>query len=143
MLADIFILEKKILFEIIDLLKIELTPEQRAKLEKPFTTNLRALLNFANGMESSDKGNYSGAGEYYQKAISADPQLKPAQDALNELNGLNLIAAPTRSQTMLRTLETRTSTTNSLTQGDITKEPDKPGVIQSEQIQEGEIKVKW
>jgi hypothetical protein len=140
-LEDIFNLEKKILFEIIDLLQIQLTPDQRAKLQKPFTTNLAALMNFVNGMDSSDKGDYSKAGNYYQKAIQQDPQMQPAQDALNELKSLSLVTAPKRSQVMLRTLENSTSTTASPTKSVVTKELDNPGVI--ERSGAGDVKVKW
>jgi TolB-like protein len=140
-LEDIFNLEKKILFEIIDLLQIQLTPEQRAKLQKPFTTNLAALMNFVNGMDSSDKGDYSKAGNYYQKAIQQDPQMQPAQDALNELKSHSLVTAPKRSQVMLRTLENSTSTTASPTKSVVTKESDNPGVI--ERSGAGDVKVKW
>lgn len=140
-LADIFNLEKKILFEIIDLLKIELTPEQRAKLQKPFTTNLVAFMNFVNGMDSSDKGDYSKAGDYYQNALQQDPQMQPAQDALNELKSLSLVTAPKRSQVMLRTLENSTSTTASPTKSVVAKESDNPGVI--ERSGAGDVKVKW
>jgi TolB-like protein len=142
-LADIFILEKKILFEIIDLLKIELRPEQRVNLEKPFTTNLDAFMNFANGMDSSDKGDYSKAGNYYKEAIQQDPQMQPAQDALNELKSLGLITDLTRSQVMLMTLENTTSTTASPTKSVITQESGNPGVIQQKVIQTGNINVKW
>jgi hypothetical protein len=142
-LVDIFILEKKILFEIINLLKIELTPEQRIRLEKPFTTNLDALMNFAKGMDSSDKGDYSQARSYYQEAIQQDPQMQPAQDALNELKSLGLITDLTRSQVMLMTLENTTSTTASPTKSVITQESGNPGVIQQKVIQTGNINVKW
>ena len=142
-LADIFSLEKKILFEIIDLLKIELTPEQRTKLQKPFTTNLAALMNFVNGMDSSDKGDYSKAGNYYQKAIQQDPQMQPAQDALSELKSLSLVTAPKKSQVMLRTLENTTSTTASPTKSVVTKESGNPGVIDRKASDAGNVKVKW
>ena len=143
-LADIFILEKKILFEIIALLKIELTPEQRAKLQKPFTTDLNALMNFVNGMDSSDKGDYSKAGNYYQKAIQQDPQMQPAQDALSELKSLSLITAPKKSQVMLRTLEKTTSTTSlTNTNNNITQQSNTPSEIGRKASQAGDIKMKW
>jgi TolB-like protein len=142
-LADIFSLEKKILFEIIDLLKIELTPQQRARLQKPFTTDFNALMNFVNGMDSSDRGDYSKAGNYYQKAIQQDPQMQPAQAALNELKSLSLVTAPKRSQVMLRTLENATSTTASPTKSVVTKESDNPGGVVRKASEAGNVKVKW
>ncbi|MEN6472543.1 MAG: CsgG/HfaB family protein, partial [Syntrophaceae bacterium] len=57
-LAQIFDLEKKILFDLIELLKIRLTPQQRERLEQPLTRNYQALLLLSSGLEASDRGNY-------------------------------------------------------------------------------------
>jgi TolB-like protein len=142
-MEQIFDMEKKILFKIIDLLKIKLTPEKKAKLEKPFTTDLNAFLSFMNGIESSDRGNYRDAEQYYNKAIREDPQLRPAQDALNELRSLNLVSAPGKSRTMLRDLGKSTSNTTSLSKDYPLQESDNPGVIQKRETESGDIKVKW
>jgi TolB-like protein len=142
-LEEIFGMEKKILFELIDLLKIALTAEQRSKLEKPFTTNLDAFLNFINGIESSDRGNYSDAASYYQRAINKDPHMQPAWDALSELESLGLVTYTNRSQIMLRNLEKSTSTTDSPTHNVITQVSGNPAVIEQNVRESGDVKVKW
>ncbi len=142
-MEQIFDMEKKILFKIIDLLKIKLTPEKKAKLEKPFTTDLNAFLSFIKGIECSDQGKYRDAEQYYNKAIREDPQLLPAKDALDELRSLNLVTAPEKSMTMLRDLEKSTSNTTSLSKDYPLQESDNPGVIQKTQTESGNINVKW
>jgi TolB-like protein len=141
-MEQIFDMEKKILFRIIDLLKIKLTPEKKAKLEKPFTTDINAFLYFIHGIESSDRGNYREAERYYHKAMTDDPHLLPAQDALDELRNLNLVAAPGKSRAMLKDLGKSTSNTNSLSEDYPLQESDIPGVIQKRE-ESGNIKVKW
>jgi len=141
-ISDIFSVEKKVLFEIIDILKIELTPEQRTRLQKPFTNDLQAFMSFINGMESSDKGNYSKAGSYYQQAIQQDPQMKLARDALAELKSLNLVNAPKKSQDMLRSLESSTSTTKSITRTTITEESGNASIIKK-RSSSGNMILRW
>jgi TolB-like protein len=142
-MEQLFDMEKKILFKIIDLLKIRLTPEKKAKLEKPFTTNLNAFLSFMKGIEASDQGKYKDAERYYNKAMREDPQLRPAQDALDELRSLNLVAAPAKRGTLLKDLGKSTSTTTSLGEDYPLQESDNPGVIQRSIPESGNIKVKW
>ena len=58
LLAELFRMEKELLFEIVEELKIKLSPEQEAELRKPLTDNLKALLYFFQGIEQSDLGNH-------------------------------------------------------------------------------------
>ena len=141
-LGQLFDVEKQVLFKIIDLLKIKLTPEKKFKLEKPITTNLNAFLNFMKGIGCSDRGNYKDAAEYYNQAMMEDPQFRLAQDALNELKSLHLISAPGKSRAMLKELESKTSTTNTLGKDYPLQESNNPGVIQKES-ESGNIKVNW
>ena len=83
----IFDMEKKILFEIIELLKVRLTKAQKEKLKRPLTTSYRALIYLSLGLDASDRGNYGSADFYYRKALEQDPQLTPATNAIKELHG--------------------------------------------------------
>jgi TolB-like protein len=130
LVADIFSMEKKILFEIVELLKLELTPSQKIRLEKPLTTNIRALLYFFNGIECSDRGNYREAARYYQKALKEDPQFLVAQDSLNELLNLDLVTLETRSRLLLEELGKRSATENNLDNNPTTDNPKRPGDVQ-------------
>ena len=92
LLAELFRMEKELLFEIIKELKIELSPELEAELKKPLTTNLTALLFLFEGIDHSDRGIYSKAAESYKKAMAEDPNLGQAEAFLWELQALNLWA---------------------------------------------------
>jgi len=92
LLAEIFKLEKNILFQIIGALKqITITKEEEVELRKPFTDNIDALFNFFAGIDYSDRNNYSEARSFYQKALRKDPGFNLAKDALIELDKLGLI----------------------------------------------------
>lgn len=90
LLAELFRMEKDLLFEIIEELKIELSPELEAELRKP-GCSLQALLYFFEGIEKSDVEDYEKAAEFYEKALQKDPDCYLVQEALQELVDLGLI----------------------------------------------------
>ena len=137
MLAQVFELEKKILFEIIDLLKIKLTEDQKERLKKPFTTNYKALIYLSNGLDASDRGNYSRAAIYYHQSLGQDPQFQPAKNALDELRGLGLVMIHPRSDIMLKAQAEQNSSTTSLGNNTPTFREFKPG------SNEGQVRVTW
>jgi len=114
LLAELFRMEKDLLFEIINKLKIELLPEKEAELRKFLTTDLNALLYLFEGNEQSDLGNYKKAAEYYKKALEEDPNLSQADDFFLELQELGLIPKKKKGS-LLRSLRNRTSLTDQLT----------------------------
>lgn len=138
-LADLFQLEKKLLFDIIELLRIEITPEERVELEKPISTNINALMNFFKGITHSDQGNYKKAAGFYETALKQDPALGPVKDALQELQMLGLITEQKRSRNLLRSLRDRTSLTDQLTPEDTVKRLPDPGELEKRQS----ITIKW
>jgi TolB-like protein len=89
-LNDLIAIEKEILFEIIRLMDVVLTPDQKAELEKPISTSIPALMLLFMGIDASDHGNYSQAADLYEQALSKDPNLTTAKEALNEINTLEL-----------------------------------------------------
>ena len=91
LLAELFRMEKDLLFEIINKLQIELSPELETELREFLTTNLKALIYLFEGIEQSDLGNYEKAAEYYEKAIEEDPNLSQADDFFLELQELDLL----------------------------------------------------
>jgi len=120
-LSELFRLEKDILFEIIKLLKIELTPAQEAALRKPCSTSDKALMSFFKGISASDQGDYEGAAELYEKALRNDPGICEAAPALKELQALGLVSVKSKSGELLRSLKDRTSLTDQLSTEDINK----------------------
>lgn len=134
-LSDLFRMEKDLLFQIVRLLKIELTPEQEEELRKPFSTNLDALMALSRGIESSDRGDYKKAADYYEKALSLDSNILVAREALQQLRDLHLLIERKRSREVLRSLRDRGSVTDQITTEDSTKRERKPSTIPTESIQ--------
>jgi TolB-like protein len=114
LLDELFRMEKDLLFDIVKLLKIEVTPELEAKLRKPCSSRTDALLALFTGVDASDKRDYEKAAESYRKALNLDSNICVAGDALGELQALGLISGNKRSGRLLRSLRDSTSLTNQL-----------------------------
>jgi len=134
-LSELFRMEKDLLFQIVKLLKIELTPEQEKELRKPFSTNLDALMALFKGIESSDRGDYKKAVDYYEKALKLDSNILVARGALQQLKDLRLIPEKKRSHEVLRSVRDRGSVTDQLTTEDTTKRERKPSGVPAEGVQ--------
>ncbi len=139
-LNEIFDLEKKILFSIIDQLKIKLTEDQKKTLEKPLTTSIRALYYLSKGLESSDRGNYQQAQIYYSKALAADPQLGAASSASKELIQMRLSPERPKEDSVSKNMEDQNSDTTSLMQNNSTYRALNPYTAQRGS---GQVKVSW
>jgi len=85
LLAELFRMEKDLLFQIIKLLKIELSPELESELREPMAASIDALLYLFEGIESSDQGDYGKAADSYGKALEEDPGLVLAIIAVREI----------------------------------------------------------
>ena len=133
---NIFDMEKKVLFEIIELLKVRLTKAQREKLKRPLTTSYRALMYLSMGLDASDRGNYGSSDFYYHKALEQDPQLTPASDAIKELVDKKLVTINPRSRAVLATQEEQNSSTLSIKKNISTFREFRPAAS-------GEIRVRW
>ena len=94
LLGELFRMEKDLLFEIIEALETEVSPEIEAKLREAVTDSLQALLYFFEGIEQSDLGSYQEAAEFYIKALEIDPDFELAREALQELLDLGLVVLP-------------------------------------------------
>ncbi len=120
--AEMLRLEKEILFEIIRLLRIELTEAQKEELRKPFTSDIKALMFLVRGIQSSDRGAYDEAAAFYRKALQIDPNLAPARSASDELGHLGLTKPPRPDgKPLLNALRDRVSVNRSLIPGQTTK----------------------
>ena len=114
-LEQFFQIEKALLFRIIDLLKIELTPAEKKMLATPMSTSMKALIFYFRGVDQSDRHNFQEAGELYKKALKEDSSLFAAGDALQELQKLGLFKEPRRHRhSLLRKMRRMTSQTDQL-----------------------------
>ncbi len=139
LLEELFIMEKKLLFDIIKLLKIELDEKQKQDLQKPFTTDVRAFLYFMQGIEESDKGNFRKADSLYRKAVEHDSDLTPAREASKELLNIGLIKPRVKRRILLKDQKSRTSYTDKLAPNYPNKRMKFPKNI----IQTCEIQIDW
>ncbi len=116
-LEETFRMEKELLFDIVKLLRVDVKPVEE-ELKKPCSTNVRALMALFRAVDASDRKNYEGAAEFYQKALKEDPNVCLAGDALRELEALKLLPAVRRTRSLLRSLRDGTSLTDTLTNED-------------------------
>jgi TolB-like protein len=120
-LEELFRLEKELLFDLIKLVQVKVTPQEEEDLRKPCSTNLRALLTLFRAVDAGDRGNYARAAELYELALREDGSICLANEALEELKALGLIIGKKKSSEMLRSLRDETSLTNQLTPKDADK----------------------
>ena len=85
LLEELFRMEKDLLFEIIRLLKLELTPERLAELREPVTESLEALLYFFRAIEAADEGDLDNANDLLDKSLSEDPSFGLSENAKKEI----------------------------------------------------------
>lgn len=120
-LSELLQVEKDVLFAIIELLKIELTPEEEAMLKKPCSSDVAALSDLFRAVDESDKEHYKKAANLYEEAIKKDPAICVAGAALEELQTLGLLKAAKRTEDILFSLKDRTSLTDQFPPEDATK----------------------
>ncbi len=143
MFAQLFDIEKKLLFQIIDILKVKVSPEKKRELQKPLSTDPQALFYMFSGLDSSDRGDYLSAEAGYKKALERDPGLTPAKDALDELFRLKLVTPKKRSRALTQDLEDKTSSTDSLIPDDPERRYGDPGDNEKRTGATGQIRVQW
>lgn len=119
-LSNLFMLEKDLLFEILKIMQIELRPEDRERLMRPCTTNMKALMALFQGIEQSDRGEYEKAAEYYEAGLQEDAGMCMAGEALGELRALGLVTSK-RSSSMLKSMREQTSLTDQASPEDVDK----------------------
>jgi tetratricopeptide (TPR) repeat protein len=127
LLEEFFRMEKELLFKIIEILKVELTEEERERLNKPFTTDIKALIDIARALQASDRGNYEQAERYYERALLRDPDISPVRTYIKELQTLGKVGpAGTKTRQMLQTIRNETSLTDQKTTTEVTRREDSP-----------------
>jgi len=116
----LFEVEKDLLFGVLKLLDVSVTPEEERRLRKPCSTSITALSALFLGVDAGDRGELDKAEGYYRKALQVDPGVCIASDALKEIEAARASGpAGKRSRRLLKTLRDGTTLTDSLT----TKEP--------------------
>lgn len=115
----LFEVEKDLLFGVLKLLDVKVSPEEEQRLRKPCSRSSTALAALFLGVDAGDRGELDKAEGYYRKALQVDPGVCIASDALREIEEARASGAGKRSRQLLKTLRDGTTLTDSLT----TKDP--------------------
>ena len=79
-LRNLFAMEKAFVFNLINELGIQLTPEERNQIEYIPTENLQAFIAYSRGLREEDAGAYGLAAGFYRRASQLDPEFTEAID---------------------------------------------------------------
>lgn len=77
-LEQFYIIEKEIVYNILQVLHVKFTPEEERKFSPYHTKNLKAIVYFGEGLEALDVGKWKEAKDYFRKAVEEDPAFKLA-----------------------------------------------------------------
>ncbi len=77
-LAQLFDLEKQVVFQLIDRLGITLTPAERVAINERPTRDITAFLLYSRGLQAQDQGDDAGAARSFQAAAQRDPSFSAA-----------------------------------------------------------------
>ena len=79
-IATLFDMEKVVVFQVLDILGVELTPAEREQINQNRAENLLSFLAYGRGLQSMDRGDYASATQFFDQAIRLDPGFQPARD---------------------------------------------------------------
>lgn len=88
---QIFVIEKEIVFAVIDQLGLRLTAEERKEIGRYATQNFNAFKAFGRGLDQYDLGNFSSALLLFREAIRLDPNFLLAQEMFEITEALESI----------------------------------------------------
>lgn len=83
-LDNLFKLQTRVTFSIVDQLGVELTAQERAAIEEAPTQSIQAFLAYSRGLMEEERGNYGAAAGHYQQAQQIDPNFEQAQQRLQK-----------------------------------------------------------
>lgn len=89
-LKNLFLLEKQLVFQVIDDMNIRLTPEEKENIQRIPTKSIQAFLAYCMGLEMEDQGSFDQAIDYFKQALMIDPNFLLAGDReqLNQVMAL-------------------------------------------------------
>lgn len=94
-LPFLFQIEKEVVFNLIDNLGIQLTPEEKEQIQIIPTENLEAFLSYCKGLESEDAGEYDKAASFFREAMTLDPEFSIADTKAGNTENLDLASGST------------------------------------------------
>lgn len=97
-LQALFDVEKQVVFRVLDVLGIEITPAEREAITENRTENLLAFLAYGRGLQALDRGDYAQAAAFFQQAVQLDPNFGRAQQQVVQASELQAAAQVTPQQ---------------------------------------------
>jgi tetratricopeptide (TPR) repeat protein len=91
-LARLFALQKQVVFRVLDLLDIELTPQERDAIDEVPTRNLQAFLAYSRGLLEEDEDNFEAASQFYREAQQLDPNFEAASERASRTESMTVTA---------------------------------------------------
>ena len=88
-LDNLFKLEKDIVFNIVDEMGIQLTAEEKRKIQIIPTKNMQAFMAYCKGLESQDNGDFKSAYEQFINAYKMDPNFSAANENTKKSENIN------------------------------------------------------
>lgn len=86
-LAQLFRMEKEIVFELLNTLDIKLSDEERDAIGRPPTNNIDAFLAWSEGLGHEDRGAIDLARQSYARAVELDPGFNLARQYRDAVSG--------------------------------------------------------
>ncbi len=87
-LDQFFMMEKQLVFGILESLNVEITQEERDAIQKIPTESFLAFLAYCRGIDYEDRGMYKEASSEFKRAVEIDPKFSIANEKLNEVEAL-------------------------------------------------------
>jgi len=87
-LDKFFMLEKELVFKVVDSMGITLTQEERDAIRKTPTESFAAFLAYCRGLDYDDRGMYKEAAAEFRKAKKIDSDFMQARDKLQEIQAI-------------------------------------------------------
>jgi len=84
-----FLMEKELVFGILDDLNVFLTQEEQDAIRKQPTESFLAFLAYCRGLDYEDRGMYREAAGAYQEAVEIDPNYAKANGKLKEVEAIS------------------------------------------------------
>lgn len=96
-LAQLFRLQKELIFSLIGEMGIALSEEERLAIQEIPTESLLAFIAYSKGLDHEDQGRTREAESEFQKAAQLDPKFKAARKGMDRVQGMKLGATRRRT----------------------------------------------
>ena len=76
---EFFVLEKEIVYNVLKVLPVTFTSDEKDQIKAYHTQNLQAVLYFGQGLDALDESHWKDAKVFFKKAVDEDPNFKLAR----------------------------------------------------------------